>query len=127
MARKLAFYDRFGVEEYYLYDPDNVALSGWLRGPRGLEPIAEPDGWVSPRLGIRFERCEEEFAIFGPDGRPFLIFEEHGPGRRGAETPARADAESQRADAESQRAEAERQRAERLAARLRELGIDPEA
>jgi hypothetical protein len=39
----------------------------------------------------------------------------------------RAEAESQRAEAESQRAEAESQRAERLAALLREQGIDPDA
>jgi Uncharacterized protein conserved in cyanobacteria len=31
MNRKLLFYDRYGVEEYYLYDPDTNALSGWLR------------------------------------------------------------------------------------------------
>jgi Uma2 family endonuclease len=39
----------------------------------------------------------------------------------------RAESESQRAESESQRAEAEYQRAERLAARLRALGLDPEA
>jgi Uma2 family endonuclease len=125
MARKRAFYDRFGVDEYYLYDPDNVVLSGWLRGTRGLEPIARPDGWVSPRLGIRFVREEEEYAIFGPDGRRFLIFEEMAHAAKAERQ--RAEAESQRAEAEHQRAEAERERAERLAARLRELGIDPEA
>jgi Uma2 family endonuclease len=38
----------------------------------------------------------------------------------------RAEAESQRAEEESLRAEVERQRAERLAARLRELNIDPD-
>jgi hypothetical protein len=38
----------------------------------------------------------------------------------------RAEAENQRAEAESQRAEAESQRAERLAALLREQGIDPD-
>jgi Uma2 family endonuclease len=125
MARKRGFYDRFGVDEYYLYDPDNVVLSGWQRGARGLEPIARPDGWVSPRLGIRFVRGEVEYAIFGPDGRPFLIFEEMA---QAAEVERqRAEAERQRAEAERQRAEAERQRAERLAAKLRELGIDPEA
>ena len=42
-------------------------------------------------------------------------------------TPAeRAEQERQRADQESQRADQERQRADRLAAKLRELGIDPE-
>ena len=39
----------------------------------------------------------------------------------------RADDEHQRADDESQRADDESQRAERLAARLRELGIDPDS
>jgi len=39
----------------------------------------------------------------------------------------RAETERQRAETESQRAEAERQRAELLAAKLRELGIDPKA
>ena len=38
----------------------------------------------------------------------------------------RADAERERADTERERADAERDRAERLAARLREMGIDPE-
>ena len=37
-----------------------------------------------------------------------------------------AEQESQRAEQESQRAEQEKQRADKLAARLRELGIDPE-
>jgi Uma2 family endonuclease len=39
----------------------------------------------------------------------------------------RTDRERQRAEQERQRAEQERQRAERLAARLRELGFDPDA
>ncbi|MEM9978720.1 MAG: Uma2 family endonuclease [Cyanobacteria bacterium P01_D01_bin.2] len=38
----------------------------------------------------------------------------------------RAEQESQRAEQEKQRAEQEKQRADKLAARLRELGIDPE-
>ncbi len=38
----------------------------------------------------------------------------------------RADQETQRADQETQRADQETQRAERMAAKLRELGIDPE-
>jgi hypothetical protein len=38
----------------------------------------------------------------------------------------RADQESQRADQESQRADQESQRAQRLAAKLRELGVDPD-
>ena len=33
-AAKLEFYDRYGVEEYYIYDPETGELVGWLRGPR---------------------------------------------------------------------------------------------
>jgi Uma2 family endonuclease len=39
----------------------------------------------------------------------------------------RAEQEKQRAEQEKQRAEQEKQRAERLAAKLRELGVDPDA
>jgi len=30
MDQKLLFYDRYGVEEYYLYDLDTNQLRGWL-------------------------------------------------------------------------------------------------
>ncbi|WP_377476821.1 MAG: Uma2 family endonuclease [Microcoleus anatoxicus] len=46
--------------------------------------------------------------------------------QRADEERQRADEERQRADEERQRADEERQRAERLAARLRELDIDPD-
>jgi Uma2 family endonuclease len=39
----------------------------------------------------------------------------------------RAEVEKQRAEAEKQRAEVEKQRAEKLAAKLREIGIDPDS
>ena len=31
MKRKFEFYQRHGVEEYYLYDPFSGKLEGWLR------------------------------------------------------------------------------------------------
>jgi Uma2 family endonuclease len=31
MIRKFNFYQQYGVEEYYIYDPDNGSLDGWLR------------------------------------------------------------------------------------------------
>ncbi|MCY7336175.1 MAG: Uma2 family endonuclease, partial [Chamaesiphon sp.] len=30
MSRKLNFYDRYGVSEYYIYDPDRIDLAGWV-------------------------------------------------------------------------------------------------
>jgi Uma2 family endonuclease len=131
--RKFRFYERYAVEEYYVYNPDNGDLAGWKRGESGLEEIAEMNGYISPRLGIRFEPGEgpNDLKIIAPDGRPFLtyieLFEDREAERQRAETEQqRAETERQRAETERQRAETERQRGERLAARLRELGVEPE-
>ena len=61
MIRKFQFYQQYGVEEYYIYDPDNGSLDGWLRVGDRLEEVPEMAGFVSPRLGIRFDPGE------GPD------------------------------------------------------------
>ena len=39
LNRKFAFYETYGVEEYYVYDPDHGRLEGWIRGDDGLKPI----------------------------------------------------------------------------------------
>ena len=102
MTRKSQFYDRHGVEEYYLYDPDHGEMAGWRRGANGLEEIEPMTGWVSPRLGVRFDLESDALVLTRPDGQRFETFVEL-----------------------AQRADAEKQRAERLAARLRALGVDP--
>lgn len=73
---KSRFYQRYGLEEYYLYDPDHGPLKGWLRSGQRLKTIAQMAGFTSPRLGIWFEPGEgpDNLAIFRPDGRPFLSF-----------------------------------------------------
>jgi Uma2 family endonuclease len=132
MAGKLAFYDTYGAEEYYLYDPDGGELTGWRRNGEHLQLIPRIEGWVSPRLGVRFGLRGDELVLENPDGTPFLSYLELARRREAAEqqagaAAARARAERERAEAERERAEAERERADRLAARLRELGIDPES
>lgn len=117
MAKKLQFYNRHGVEEYYIYNPDTVDLTGWWRSDLGLEVIDPIEGWVSPRLGIRFEMAEE-LQIFAPSGDRFMTF---------VELAQLREQERQRAENERQRAEQAEARAQRLEARLRELGIDPDA
>ena len=76
MADKLAFYDDYGVEEYYVYDPDSNRLHGYLRGRESLKRQRPMNGFVSPRLGIRFDLSGPELVVRYPDGRPFLTFEE---------------------------------------------------
>jgi len=41
MTRKLQFYERYGVEEYYIYDPDDNELAGLERLEGSLELIEE--------------------------------------------------------------------------------------
>jgi Uma2 family endonuclease len=75
MVRKFAFYERYGVDEYYLFDPYEVALLGWLREGGYLREIPSLHGWKSPRLDIRFE-LGNDLRIHGPDGRPFATYVE---------------------------------------------------
>lgn len=124
MYRKLLFYERFGVEEYYLYDPDHAVLSGYQRQGSRLVEIDPIDGWVSPLLGVRFQ-MGDELQLYAPDGSRFLTFAE----QKAQATEARAQATEAKAQATEAKAlaEAERARAEALAAKLRALGLDPDA
>ena len=70
------FYETHGAEEYYSYDPETNELLGWQRKLGRLWTIRQMDGWVSPRLGIRFDLSGEELRIYRPDGQRFLTFEE---------------------------------------------------
>jgi Uma2 family endonuclease len=123
MIRKFRFYEQYGVDEYYVYDPDHLELNGWLRSGDVLREIPNMNGWVSPRLGIRFESSGDDLRLYTPDGRPFLTFQELL--QQSQKETQRADTERQRADNERQRAENEQARAERLAAQLRSLGVNP--
>jgi Uma2 family endonuclease len=105
MRKKFDFYEKYGAEEYYIVYPDFPSFAeGWRRDGDRLVEIADLNGWVSPRLGWRFQLDTGELTVFGPDGRKL---------RDPAEIARERDAE--------------RARAERLAAKLRELGIDPDA
>ena len=116
MDEKLVFYDRHAVEEYYLYDPDRNDLSGWLRSSDRLDVISPLDGWVSPKLGIRFDLSGTELRIYRPDGERFSTY---------VEVAQRLEQERQRAEQERQRAEQAEARVRLLAERLRAAGIDP--
>jgi|SRR5919199_724132 Uma2 family endonuclease len=110
MDKKLLFYERHGVEEYYIYDPDSNRLRGWLRGEDGLDIILQMAGWVSPRLGIQFAWSEEDLELYHPDGKRFLTYVEIA--QQFEEERQRAEEQQQRAEEQWQRAEEERQRAE---------------
>jgi Uma2 family endonuclease len=146
MRRKFQFYERYGVEEYYVYDPYTNVWQGWLRGADGqLDAIPSMEGWVSPRLGIRFSMQAGDMELYHPDGSRFVTFVEQTKkadaqkiradqaevkamkAKANAER-AKSKADKAKAEADKAKAEAEkeRKRAERLAKRLRALGINPD-
>ena len=149
MQRKLEFYETYGVEEYYILDPDHARHKGYRRAGEKLELMLDLFGWISPRLGIRFDMTRnmiKELRIVAPDGRLFrpytsivrqldateqqvdaALLRAEQEKRRADEERSRADEERSRADEERSRADEERSRAERLLAQLRALGLEPEA
>jgi Uma2 family endonuclease len=117
MARKLQFYDRYGVEEYYVYDPDLNELGGFIRQTGQLTGIEPIHNWVSPRLGITFVLTPTTLEIYTPQGDRF---------RTTLELAEQLNQAQLQVSVEQQRAEQERLRAETLANQLRSLGIEPE-
>lgn len=117
MSRKLLFYQQYGVEEYYIYDPEDREFMGSVRQGDRLQEIEPINNWISPRLQIRFTVTEETLEIYRPDGQRFL-------------TSVELDRIRQQERQEKEQAlaelEAERQRYQNLVERLRERGIDPE-
>jgi Uma2 family endonuclease len=105
MSRKFDFYQTYEVEEYYVYDHLSNDLAIWIRNQEQnrLEPIDNVQNWISPRLGIRFELNDESLNIFNPDGNKFLTYLEQ------------VQQKEQALNAMS-----------KYAAKLREMGIDPE-
>ena len=156
MAEKQSFYDHHGVEEYYLIDPYRNSGIGWVRVEGKFQLVYPLGEYVSPRLGIRFDETGSELRLFTPDGREFrtreerieeiqeelrktaLAFEDERERalnalrmlseeqERTAQERERAEQEREWAQQEHQRAEREKDAKDALAAKLRELGVDPD-
>jgi predicted transposase/invertase (TIGR01784 family) len=88
-------------------DPDKNTLQGWLRSNKSLNKIKQMNGWISPRLQIKFVLTPTTLEIYRPDNRIFA-------------TPI--ELEKQRANAE-QRADAERQARLKAVPQLLQMGL----
>jgi Uma2 family endonuclease len=119
MDEKFEFYQQYGVEEYYIYDPETFMFGGWLRQGQALTPLPQRSGWVSPRLGIQFEWCPgQELILHYPDGRRFLS---------SVEMAEQAKlAEQQLTQEQQKRQQLIAQLSGLSAGQLERLGIDPE-
>lgn len=131
LLEKIDFYDEHGVEEFYIYDPDHGTLRGFQRRDGEWAAIPSMQNWGSPLLKIRMRLENGQLVVEGQDGQRFVSPVELGRQRQQAEARAeqqRQLAQQQRQLAQQQRqlAEQEKARADRLAAKLREAGIDPD-
>ncbi|MEQ1702847.1 MAG: Uma2 family endonuclease [Ilumatobacteraceae bacterium] len=118
MLRKRQFYDRHGVQEYWVIDADHGALEVWVRGPEGLvgQPIGEAR-FVSPTTGVTVAMVDGAVEVRDPgsDRAWHTPFEE---AARAEAAVATAKREAARADAEAARADAAERRLLELERRL---------
>jgi Uma2 family endonuclease len=124
MSKKAMFFDRHGVEEYYLYDIDKGDLQVFVRYAGELLPVeTDTNGWVSPRMKVRFEvekhigkkkLKKPQLVLYNPDGTRFLNYLERAQAQWAAEQ-AQRDAEQAQRDAEQAQRDAEQVRDKALA------------
>ena len=145
MRKKFKFYQTHGVLEYYVYDLHRRILEGWLREGTQLVPIENMQGWVSPRLQVRFELVAGKLKLYRPNGDPFKdplqirLEVRQAWSAQQTEHQARLDAEREAMNAARQARQArldkeeaeklaqqERDTLEQLKAKLREMHIDPD-
>jgi Uma2 family endonuclease len=133
MQEKFAFYQHFGVQEYYLYDPHKNKLKAYLRegSMLGEIPSEKLRDWASPLLGIRLRWADDALHLYEPNGKPFRPYLDLAASEAAAIAELRQSRKLlqqtlEQLRAAERRAESAEQRAERLAERLRHLGIDPD-
>ncbi len=134
MRAKLAFYERYGVQEYYVYNPHNNRMKAYLRQGAGLVelPAEALRDWVSPALGICLRRADDTLHLYEPDGKPFrpylaLIESEAAAVDELKQNRELLQQTLKRLKEAEVRAQSAEHRAEKLAEQLRRLGIDPDS
>jgi Uma2 family endonuclease len=100
--KKQIYQDIFRTPDYFWFDPDSLEFKGFhlLDGTyHDLQPNEQGQLW-SKQLNLHLGICDRQLRFFTPEGHLIPTPEES--------------------------AETERQRSEKLAAKLRELGVDPD-
>ncbi|AFY46432.1 hypothetical protein Nos7524_0521 [Nostoc sp. PCC 7524] len=150
--KKQIYQDIFRTPEYFWFDPNNLEFAGFVLLAGKYEPIApNPQGRLwSQQLELYLGVEQQSLRFYTADGELVptpdevarqqiqrveevkqraeeaqqLVEQEK---QRAEQEKQRAEQEKQRAEQEKQRAEQEKLRSDRLEAKLRELGIDPDA
>ena len=145
-TRNVEWFARLGIPEYFAFDAPRKRLVGYrLATPAGrvYQPIIPQGGvWSSRVLGLDLAVEEGRLRwLHGTvplaDARELIarlgsmvddaVARAEESARRAEEEARRAEEEARRAEEEARRAEEGARRAERLAAKLRALGVDPDA
>jgi Uma2 family endonuclease len=116
LGKKRRLYERLGVREYILFDPEGEYLRPRLQGLRLVEGRFEP---IDPDEEDRLRSAELGF-LMRPEGLVLRLFD----GTTGAPVPTRQERVEQergRAEQERMHAEQERMRADALAAEVERL------
>jgi Uma2 family endonuclease len=123
-GKKQLYQNIFRTPEYFWFHPRSLEFQGFrLANNHVYEAIPERNGmkW-SDMLQMYLGIHEKQLRFYAPDESLIPT-----PTESAQMEYNRAEAEHERAEAEHKRAEAEHKRAEALAAKLRELGLDPTA
>jgi hypothetical protein len=132
-------YARLGISEYFAFDVVTGRLLGWQLPAGGANryELVVPQAGRWPSRVLELDLAVDEGRLrFYTGSAPLLDARElidklssmvDQAVRRAEEEARRAEEEARRAEDEARRAEDEARRADRLAARLRELGVDPDA
>lgn len=122
--KKLVYQNKLRVPEYYWFDPFTGEWAGFVLQNHDYVPLtANSQGQFTSQItGLTLLQWDGVYEDM--NGRWLRWATADGIVLPTAQEIA--EREQQRAEQEKQRAEQEKQRADRLAARLRELGIDPE-
>ena len=142
--KKQIYQDIFRTPEYFWFNPQNLEFAGFILFGGTYQPIEpNPQGLLwSQQLKLYLGVHDGKLRYFLPEGQLMLTPEEYGvQATQRAEQQAQlteeatklaeqqaqlAEQQTQIAEQQTQIAEQQTQRAERLAAKLRELNIDPD-
>jgi len=138
LERNVERFARLGIPEYFVFMPRRARLIGHVlrEGDAAYRPLVPQGGlWPSAVLGLDLGLEAGQLRFYHaaaplPDARELidrLSTMVDGAVERAEEEARRAEEETRRAEEETRRAEEESRRAERYAAKLRELGIDPDS
>lgn len=116
MADKQRFYQRYGTQEMYFYNPKTKNFWGFIKKEQVWEFISDLHlPWISPLLQIQFRMFEDGLDLFYPNGKPFKTLAEL--------TQERDQAQAERDAAWAERDVAQ-EKLEKAIAKMKAAGLD---